>query len=124
MVIKRFDVVMGCSEKGIYEEECVRYKDHAAEVARLEYELEKARTANTVHIADADLYRQAELARHERDAALAEVARLKAERDAALARSHAALVKQQERTRKARKQRDEAQKQAGELAEALRKIYS
>lgn len=43
---------------------------------------------------------------------------------AALARSHAALVKQQERTRKARKQRDEAQKQAGELAEVLRKIYS
>ena len=82
-MIKRFDVVMGCSEKGIYEEECVRHTDHAAEVARLEEE-----------------------------------------RDAALARSHAALVKQQERTRKARKQRDEAQKQAGELAEALRKIYS
>ena len=81
-MIKRFDVVMGCSEEGIYEEECdtgeyVRHKDHAAKVSRLEYELEKARTANTVHIADADLYRQAELARHERDAAVAEVAKMR-----------------------------------------------
>ena len=74
-MVKRYDVVMGCSEcdTGEY----VRHTDHAAEVARLEYELEKARTANTVHIADADLYRQAELARHERDAALTEVARMR-----------------------------------------------
>lgn len=76
MVIKRYLV------DWVFCEECetgeyVRYKDHAAEVSRLEYELEKARTANMVHIADADLYRQAELARHERDAALAEVARMR-----------------------------------------------
>ena len=89
MVIKRFDVVMGCFEEGVYEEECdtgeyVRYDDHAAEVSRLEYELEKARTANTVHIADAELYREADVAKHEtkiaideRDAAIAEIDRMR-----------------------------------------------
>ena len=46
--------------------------------------LEDAKIANTVHIADADLYREAEVAKHEakiaieeRDAALAEVARMR-----------------------------------------------
>ena len=42
---------------------------------------------------------------------------------AALERSHLALAKQQQRTRKARKQRDEAMERAYELAKALRKIY-
>lgn len=56
-----------------------------AEVRRLNHKLETARTANTAYIADADLYRQAEVARHGRADALEQVARLTAERDAARA---------------------------------------
>lgn len=55
-----------------------------AKAARAEKQLEDARIANTVHIADAELYREAEVAKHEakiaieeRDAALAEVARMR-----------------------------------------------
>ena len=56
-----------------------------AEVRRLTHELETARTANTTYIADADLYRQAEVARYERADALEQVARLTAQRDRARA---------------------------------------
>lgn len=54
--------------------------------------LEDAKIANTVHIADADLYREAEVAKHEakiaieeRDAALAEVAKMRPVVEAAVA---------------------------------------
>ena len=98
MVIKRFDVVMGCSEEGIYDEECdtgeyVRHTDHAAEVARLEQELENIQNKHDA-LADSLTRNNAlwhmdsnamEGIRDERDSALAEVARMEAERDAALA---------------------------------------
>ena len=90
MVIKRFDVVMGCSEEGIYEDECdtgeyVRYDDHAAEVARLEQELENIQNKHDA-LADSLTRNNAlwsmdsnamEVIREERDAALAEVAKMR-----------------------------------------------
>ena len=90
MVIKRFDVVIGCSEEGIYEEECdtgeyVRHTDHAAEVARLEQELENLQNKHDA-LADSLTRNNAlwsmdsnamEGIREERDAALAEVARMR-----------------------------------------------
>ena len=90
MVIKRFDVVMGCSEEGIYEEECdtgeyVRHTDHAAEVARLEQELENLQNKHDA-LADSLTRNNAlwsmdsnamEGIREERDSALAEVAKMR-----------------------------------------------
>ena len=90
MVIKRFDVVIGCSEEGIYEEECdtgeyVRHTDHAAEVARLEQELENLQNKHDA-LADSLTRNNAlwsmdsnamEGIREERGAALAEVARMR-----------------------------------------------
>ena len=59
---------------------------------KAERERDEARRANTVHIADADLYREAEVAKHEakiaieeRDAALADVARMRPVVEAAVA---------------------------------------
>ena len=89
-MIKRFDVVMGCFEEGIYEEEretgeYVRYKDHAAEVARLEQELENIQNKRDA-LADSLTRNNAlwcmdsnamEGIREERDSALAEVARMR-----------------------------------------------